>query len=262
MAARGRPARRPRLRAPAFAHPPMRSRPEPLEAPEWEVLDFVAERLTQDGRAPSLREIGVATGLSSRRAGMVLDALARKGWLERTPGRARGIRLGGFVQATRSTRGQCAEFEAAEPADERWMREALEQAQAAERVSEVPVGAVLVRGERVLARSFNLTRNGRDPTAHAEMAVIRQAADSLGDSRLPGATLYVTLEPCAMCAGAIVLARISRLVYAASDPKTGMCGSLGCIVQDRRLNHRVRLTRGVLGDEAGALLRTFFQARR
>jgi len=240
----------------------MNARTEPLEDAEWVVLDFVVELLLRDGRPPSLREIGVASGMSAHRAGTILDSLARKGWVERTHARARGIRVPDFVLAARATRGHCARFEEPAADDERWMRKALEQADLAESVSEVPVGAVLVRGERILARAFNLTRTGRDPTAHAEMMVIRQAADSLGDARLPGATLYVTLEPCAMCAGAIVLARLKRLVVAAPDPKTGMCGSLGCIVQDRRLNHRVRLTRGVLADEAGALLRTFFQARR
>jgi tRNA(adenine34) deaminase len=240
----------------------MKPQTEPLDETEWVVLDFVVELLLRDGRAPSLREVGAAAGMSARRAGSILDSLARKGWVERDHARARGIRVPEFVVAGRSARWPCPEFEPAVTDDETWMREALEQAVAAERVAEVPVGAVLVRGERVLARAFNLTRTGRDPTAHAEMGVIRQAADTLGDARLPGATLYVTLEPCAMCAGAIVLARLERLVYATSDPKTGMCGSLGCIVQDRRLNHRVRLTRGVLAEEAGALLRRFFRARR
>lgn len=146
--------------------------------------------------------------------------------------------------------------------DETWMRQALAEARAADAGAEVPVGAVLVRDGKVLARGCNLTRTLHDPTAHAEMVVIRKAAEPEGDGRLPGTTLYVTLEPCAMCAGAIVLARIERLVYAAPDPKSGMCGSLGCIVQDRRLNHHVRVTRGVLAPEAGMVLRAFFQLRR
>jgi tRNA(adenine34) deaminase len=155
-----------------------------------------------------------------------------------------------------------AEFEAETAEDARWMRVALQQATNAAAAEEVPVGAVVVRDGLILAQSANRMRTLADPTAHAEMLAIREAAASAGQGRVVGATLYVTLEPCAMCAGAIVLARIERLVYAASDAKTGMCGSLGCMVQDRRLNHRVRLTRGVMADEAGALLRAFFQARR
>ena len=164
--------------------------------------------------------------------------------------------------ASSAARNGDLELEPAGESDEAWMRVALEEALAADRAGEVPVGAVLVRNERLVARGRNLNRAGSDPTAHAEMVVIRAAVDKLGDARLPGMTLYVTLEPCAMCAGAIVLARIERLVYAAADPKSGMCGSLGCIVQDGRLNHRVRLTGGVLAEEAGGLLRGFFQARR
>jgi tRNA(adenine34) deaminase len=143
-----------------------------------------------------------------------------------------------------------------------WMQRAIEQAWAAVVREEVPVGAVLVRDGRLVAESHNLTRTIDDPTAHAEMTVLREAARLAGESRLTGATLYVTLEPCAMCAGALVLAKVERLVYAAADPKTGMCGSLGCIVQDPRLNHRLDMTAGVLSAEAGALLREFFRARR
>ncbi|HSJ05838.1 MAG TPA: tRNA adenosine(34) deaminase TadA [Longimicrobiales bacterium] len=146
--------------------------------------------------------------------------------------------------------------------DALWMQRALELAHAAVAVAEVPVGAVLVLGDALVAESHNLTRTTDDPTAHAEMVVLRKAATRLGTSRLLEATLYVTLEPCSMCAGAMVLAKVRRLVYAADDPKTGMCGSLGCIVQDPRLNHRLELTSGVLAREAGDLLRTFFRARR
>jgi tRNA(adenine34) deaminase len=142
------------------------------------------------------------------------------------------------------------------------MARALEQARLAALRSEVPIGAVLVRDGRALAEGHNRTVTDADPTAHAEVVVLRAAAAAQGDFRLLDATLYVTLEPCAMCAGAIVLARVERLVYACSDPKAGMCGSLGCIVQDRRLNHRVRMTRGVLAEPAGNLLRAFFQVRR
>jgi tRNA(adenine34) deaminase len=143
-----------------------------------------------------------------------------------------------------------------------WMSRALEQARVAERMDEVPVGALLVRDGEILEEAGNLTRTLSDPTAHAEMVVIRKAAVREGGGRLLGTTLYVTLEPCAMCAGAIVLARVGRLVYGASDPKTGMCGSLANIVQDRRLNHHVRVTAGVLENEAGELLRGFFRIKR
>ncbi|HSJ14374.1 MAG TPA: tRNA adenosine(34) deaminase TadA [Longimicrobiales bacterium] len=142
------------------------------------------------------------------------------------------------------------------------MQRALEQALAASAVAEVPVGAVLVWRDRLVAEAHNLTRTLPDPTAHAEQVVLRRAGQRLGSSRLLEATLYVTLEPCAMCAGALVLAKIARLVYAAADPKTGMCGSLGNLVQDPRLNHRMAVTTGVLADAAGELLRAFFRARR
>ena len=142
------------------------------------------------------------------------------------------------------------------------MRLALEEAAAAERLGEVPVGAVIVRGDELVARGHNLTHTDQDPSAHAEMVAIRAAAEATGHWRLLDCTLYVTLEPCAMCAGAIVLARIPRLVFAAHDPKAGMCGSLANLVQHPRLNHRVELTTGVLGDEAGEMLRAFFRARR
>lgn len=142
------------------------------------------------------------------------------------------------------------------------MQRALEQAHAAHAVAEVPVGAVVVREGRLLAEAYNLTRTENDPTAHAELVALRRAAARVGSARLLDAELYVTLEPCAMCAGALVLGKIRRLIYAAADPKTGMCGSLGCIVQDPRLNHRLALTAGVLAGPAGELLRAFFRARR
>ncbi len=145
--------------------------------------------------------------------------------------------------------------------DALWMQRALEQARAAAAVNEVPVGAVVVVGGRLVAEAHNGTRTRDDPTAHAEMAALREAAQRVGWELLD-ATVYVTLEPCAMCAGAMVLARVRRLVYASADPKTGMCGSLGCLVQDPRLNHRVELTQGVLAEEASDLLSGFFRARR
>jgi tRNA(adenine34) deaminase len=142
------------------------------------------------------------------------------------------------------------------------MQRALELARGAASLQEVPVGAVLVMGGRLVAEGYNLTRTTADPTAHAEIIAIRKAAARTGSSRLLDATLYVTLEPCAMCAGAIVLAKVRRLVYAAADPKTGMCGSLGNLVQDPRLNHRLAVTVGVLAEPAGELLRGFFRVRR
>jgi tRNA(adenine34) deaminase len=148
------------------------------------------------------------------------------------------------------------------PDDERWMGEALLQARAAAALGEVPVGAVVVRAGEVIGVGHNLTRTSADPSAHAEMIAIREAASAVGDWRLLGCTLYVTLEPCAMCAGVIVLSRLPRLVFGAYDPKAGMCGSLENLVEDPRLNHRVELVAGVRADEAGTLLRDFFRARR
>ena len=139
---------------------------------------------------------------------------------------------------------------------------ALDEAAKAGFQGEVPVGAVVVRGGELIARSHNCTRQLADPTAHAEALALRGAAEVLGDWRLTDCTLYVTLEPCAMCAGAIVLSRIERLVFAAADPKAGMCGSLGNIVQDERLNHCVTLESGLMAEEAGGLLREFFKERR
>jgi tRNA(adenine34) deaminase len=142
--------------------------------------------------------------------------------------------------------------------DLRWMEEALKEAGQAGQAGEVPVGAVIVRGGEILARGRNRVEALKDPSAHAEILAIRSAAAALGYQRLSECTLYVTLEPCAMCAGAIVLARLDRLVFGAADPKTGACGSLMNIVQDGRLNHRVPVTRDVRGAECGALLKAFF----
>lgn len=145
---------------------------------------------------------------------------------------------------------------------ERWMEIALEEARSAHARGEVPVGAVAVRGAEILARGRNRTEELKDPTAHAEMFALREAARALDSWRLIGVTLYATLEPCAMCAGACVLARVDRLVYGALDPKAGMSGSLASLPDDPRLNHRVDIVRGVRADECGALLRDFFRARR
>jgi tRNA(adenine34) deaminase len=147
-------------------------------------------------------------------------------------------------------------------ADERWMHEALELARAAEREGDVPVGAVIVSGDEVLARASNRTVRDQDPTGHGELIAIREAARAKGEWRLSGCTLYVTLEPCAMCAGAIVLSRIDRLVFGAWDEKAGMVGSLGDIVRHPKLNHRAEVLGGVRADECGELLRAFFKSRR
>jgi tRNA(adenine34) deaminase len=146
--------------------------------------------------------------------------------------------------------------------DERWMREAMALATDAAAAGDVPVGALIVRNGVVVSSAANRTVRDQDPTGHAELIAIREAARALGDWRLAGCTLYVTLEPCAMCAGAIVLARIPRLVFAAADPKAGMTGSLENLAQDPRLNHRVELVAGMLAEESGALLRAFFRERR
>lgn len=142
------------------------------------------------------------------------------------------------------------------------MARALELARAAWARGEVPVGAVLVREGRVVSEGHNRTLTQADPTAHAEVVALRAAARAQGDFRLEGTTLYVTLEPCTMCCGALVLGRVPRVVYGASDPKAGMAGSLGNLLQDPRLNHRCAVTPGILAETAGDLLRTFFQERR
>jgi tRNA(adenine34) deaminase len=142
------------------------------------------------------------------------------------------------------------------------MARALELARVAGLNGEVPVGAVLVRDGCIVAEAHNRTRTDADPTAHAEVVVLRAASAKQGDFRLEGTTLYVTLEPCAMCAGAIVLGRVPRVVYGARDPKAGMVGSLGNLLQEPRLNHRAALTTGVLAGASGDLLRAFFRARR
>jgi len=146
--------------------------------------------------------------------------------------------------------------------DERTMRLALEEARACLEWSDVPVGAVVARGTEVLGRAGNERERRGDPTAHAEILALRQAAERLGTWRLDGCTAYVTLEPCAMCAGAMVLARIERLVYGTADPKAGFAGSLGDLVRDPRLNHRLDVEAGVLADESGVLLQEFFRGRR
>ena len=147
-------------------------------------------------------------------------------------------------------------------ADVAFMARALELARLAEAAGEVPVGAVIVRGGEIVAEGWNRPIGANDPTAHAEVVAMRAAGQALGTYRLTGTTLYVTLEPCAMCASAMVHARIGRLVFAATDPRAGAAGSVFNIVQHPALNHRMECTGGVLAEECGSLLRQFFQARR
>lgn len=148
------------------------------------------------------------------------------------------------------------------PEDEAFMRLALAEAEEAGRLGEIPIGAVIVQDGEILATGYNLRETLNDPTAHAEVVAVRRAAQNRRSWRLTGATLYVTIEPCPMCAGALVLARIDRLVYGATDPKAGAVDTLMDLVRDSRLNHRLEVTSGVLAEEAAALLQDFFKARR
>jgi len=150
----------------------------------------------------------------------------------------------------------------ADPQAERFMALALEQAQLAWDRGEVPVGAVVVKDGQVIATGFNQPISGHDPTAHAEIVALRAAAATLGNYRLPGCELYVTLEPCIMCSGAMMHARLARVVYAARDPKTGACGSVVNLFDEQALNHHTQVSGGVLADQASALLRAFFAQRR
>jgi len=146
--------------------------------------------------------------------------------------------------------------------DRRFMQQALDAARRSLESADVPVGALVVHEGRVIGRGCNQREKLHDPTAHAEMIALTAAAEYLGQWRLDGCTIYVTLEPCAMCAGALVLARLERLVYGAADPKAGACGSLFTITADPRLNHRVETVGGVLAEEAAELLREFFRRQR
>ena len=146
--------------------------------------------------------------------------------------------------------------------DEDFLRAAIAEAHAAEADGEVPVGAVVVYEGSIIARGQNRVLRDHDPTAHAEVVALRSAGLALQNYRLNNCTLYVTLEPCAMCAGAILHARIARLVYAASDPKAGACGSVLSVMNHPQLNHKVEVVAGLLADECGTLLQSFFRARR
>ena len=146
--------------------------------------------------------------------------------------------------------------------DQIYMSEALKQAQKAFDLDEVAIGAIIVHKRNIIARAHNQTRLLKDPTAHAEMIALTQAANFLKSERLLNCTLYVTIEPCPMCAGAMVLARIKRLVFGAADPKAGACGSVMDILGTRKLNHRISLTKGVLAEECASLISKFFQKQR
>jgi tRNA(adenine34) deaminase len=146
--------------------------------------------------------------------------------------------------------------------DRQFMEQAIEQAQLAALAGEVPVGAVLVRGGQVISKAFNQPITNHDPSAHAEMLALRQAALSTENYRLPGATLYVTLEPCIMCAGAMIHARLDRVVYGASDPKTGAAGSVLDVFSLKQINHQTIVEGSVMSEECGHLLRNFFKERR
>ena len=146
--------------------------------------------------------------------------------------------------------------------DERYMQMAIERARIAEENGDVPIGAVIVYGDQVIGRAYNQREQLNDPTAHAEIIALTQAAAALENWHLNGCTIYVTLEPCPMCAGALVLARMDRLVYGCDDPKAGACKSLYNIVQDERLNHRLEVTAGVLAEDCSRILQEFFAQRR
>jgi len=146
--------------------------------------------------------------------------------------------------------------------DSAFMHAALEQARKAQAAGEVPVGAVVVMDGKIVGTGFNAPIGRHDPTGHAEILALRDAAARLGNYRLPDCELYVTLEPCAMCVGAMLHARVARLVYGAADPKTGACGSVIDLFSEPRLNHHAEVTAGVMAQECGALLRDFFAARR
>lgn len=146
--------------------------------------------------------------------------------------------------------------------DEMFMRMAIDEAKKAESIGEVPIGAIIVKEDKVIATAYNMRETRNDPTAHAEILAIQAASQSLGGWRLTGCTLYVTLEPCPMCAGAIVQSRISKVVYGAKDPKAGCAGTLMDLLQDSRFNHQVEHLSGIAEEECGGLLKSFFRALR
>jgi len=146
--------------------------------------------------------------------------------------------------------------------DEIYMREALKEAGKAANIDEVPVGCIIVHKRRIIARGYNQVECLKDPTAHAEMLALTAAANYLGTKWLNGASMYVTIEPCSMCAGALVLSRIKHLYFGACDPKTGACGSVINITNNKKLNHRIRVKNGILAEECSSLLKEFFRKKR
>lgn len=146
--------------------------------------------------------------------------------------------------------------------DRQYMQQAIEQAQLAALAGEVPVGAILVRDGQIISKAFNKPITNHDPSAHAEMLALRQAAEAEQNYRLPGTTLYVTLEPCTMCAGAMLHARVDRIVYGAPDPKTGAAGSVVDVFASKQINHQTSVNGGIMAEECGQLLKTFFKERR
>ena len=146
--------------------------------------------------------------------------------------------------------------------DLKWMQRAYELAQKAKDQDEVPVGAVIVHENKIIGEGWNQPISSNDPTAHAEIVALRRAGQTLNNYRLPDATMYVTLEPCAMCAGALIHARLAKLIYAADDPKTGACGSVFNLLQTNELNHKVEIEKGVMEDESRSLIQGFFKEKR
>ena len=146
--------------------------------------------------------------------------------------------------------------------DRQFMQQALDQAKLAAMAGEVPVGAVLVRDGKIISRGFNQPISNSDPSAHAEMIALRSAAQLESNYRLPGTTLYVTLEPCIMCAGAMLHARVERVVFGAADPKTGAAGSVLNVFSEKQINHQTQVEGGIMSDECGQILRDFFKGRR
>ena len=146
--------------------------------------------------------------------------------------------------------------------DLKWMQRAYELAQKAKEQDEVPVGAVIVHENKIIGEGWNQPISSNDPTVHAEIIALRQAGQALNNYRLPDATMYVTLEPCAMCAGALIHARLAKLIYAADDPKTGACGSVFNLLQTSELNHKVEIEKGVMKEECRSLIQGFFKEKR
>jgi tRNA(adenine34) deaminase len=146
--------------------------------------------------------------------------------------------------------------------DKEWMQCAFKLAQKAKEHDEVPVGAVIVHEDQIIGEGWNQPISSNDPTAHAEIIALRDAGNNVGNYRLPNATMYVTLEPCAMCAGAIIHARLSKIIFAVADPKTGACGSIFNLLQAEGLNHKVEIDKGIMEDECRSLIQTFFKEKR